>query len=58
MTKEFKLLPVIPPNFIPVEIFKEKIHVAVESLTPTEAEQYGELLKQSFLDHYNKKKTR
>lgn len=63
MNIEFKLLPPMMPNFISYEMppskrqdgikFDNKISVA--DLTEQQAIEYGELMKQSFIKHWQSK---
>jgi len=64
MKKEMKLLPVLMPNFLPYCVptgkrqdgfHPEKNHIPVSSLTKEEAEEYGELMKQEFIKHWERK---
>lgn len=64
MNKSFKLLPPLMPNFIAYEVparsreegFKpESNRLAVGDLSKEEAEQYGELMKRTFIEHWEKK---
>lgn len=67
MEKPVKLLPPHMPNFIRFNVplserandqFREaKDCIPVESLSKKEAEEYGELMKQEFIKHWNKKQT-
>jgi hypothetical protein len=60
MEKKIKLLPPMMPNFIGVETpprprqegFQEGIKIRVSELTDAEAEEYGELMKQAFIEHH------
>lgn len=61
MDKKFKMLPPTMPNFIAMEIpdsnaYGKKPAISITQLTKEEAEQYGELMKQSFINHWEKKK--
>jgi len=61
MDKKMKLLPPMMPNFITVDMgivgkredgFVEKPKIPISQLTRQEAEEYGELMKQAFIEHY------
>jgi hypothetical protein len=60
MDLKVKLLPPMMPNFISIETparpkqegFKEGYGIRVCELTNEEAEQYGELMKQAFIQHH------
>lgn len=57
MEKKIKLRPPMMPNYL----FAEKregqpeIQVAVSDLSKTEAEEFGEFMKQQFIKHWEKK---
>ena len=53
MEKKFKLMPPLMPNYIRIECDKSMIDVA--DLSESEAEQYGEFIKQTFISHWKKK---
>lgn len=62
MKKEFKLLPPMMPNFIRYEIPAgqrqdgikiEGNTIPVRDPSKEEAEEYGELMKQAFIEHWN-----
>ena len=62
MTKEFNLLPPTMPNFIsigqPIGQRQDGIKsftVNVSDLTIEEAQEYGELMKQTFIKHHKNK---
>jgi hypothetical protein len=63
MKKEVELLPPIMPNFININTksafelldFSKRKGMAVVDLTKEEAEKYGELMKQTFIQHWSKK---
>lgn len=64
MKKEFKLLPPTMPNFIRYEapvgrrqdgFNPEHNVIPITELTQSEATAYGELMKQTFIDHWSKK---
>lgn len=64
MEKSFKLLPTLMPNFLPCEtsakprqdgLKLEQNRIAVSELSEEEAIEYGELLKQTFIEHWRKK---
>lgn len=59
MEKKFKLLPPMMPNFLSIEQPARSkqdglsdFKVRVCELTNEEAEQYGELMKQAFIQHH------
>ena len=59
MEKKVKLLPPIMPNFISIETPPrprqegfEGYKIRVRELTNAEAEEYGELMKQTFIQHH------
>lgn len=51
--KSVELKPPMMPNFISTE--RDGIKFPVADLTQTEAEDYGELMKQEFIRHWKKK---
>ena len=64
MEKKIKLLPPIMPNFISIQTsirprqdggFSENYKIPIQDLSIQEAEEYGELMKQTFIQHYIKK---
>lgn len=63
MEKRMKLLPPMMPNFISMERpaglrqegFKDDFKISITELSLIEAEQYGELMKQSFIQHHKEK---
>lgn len=64
MTKEFRLLPPQMPNFIRYEapvgkrqdgFDPDKNVIPITELTQSEAVAYGELMKQAFIEHWEKK---
>ena len=62
MNKEFKLLPPTMPNYISIEqSIKQRqdgfnpFTISVSELSFEEAEQYAELIKQSFIEHHKNK---
>lgn len=66
MQKTFELLPPTMPNFIFYKMpagaksdgFKsDKNQISVADLTPEEAEEYGELMKRTFILHAAAKRT-
>lgn len=65
MEKKFKLKPPIMPNFISVdsgiklrqEDFVPGLTIPVADLSKEEAEEYGELMKQTFITHWKNKKS-
>lgn len=60
MEKKIKLLPPSMPNFISIETpprprqwgLQEGYKIRVCELSDTEAEEYGELMKQTFIEHH------
>lgn len=65
MEKSFKLLPPLMPNFLPYQTaprprqegFKpNENRIAVSELSEQEAIEYGELMKQSFIEHWRSKR--
>jgi hypothetical protein len=61
MEKKIKMLPPLMPNFLPMAM---AIHtpgegtlgrIPVGELSEEEAIEYGELMKQSFIEHWRKK---
>lgn len=58
MQKTITLLPPSMPNFIAYELGREKQQpmIPIESLNEDEASAYGELMKQSFIKHWRRKK--
>lgn len=61
MEKRVKLLPTMMPNFLPTEGLvgdetTSSPRIAVSSLTADEAAEYGELMKQTFIKHWQKKR--
>lgn len=66
MEKKFKLLPPMMPNFLPYETsprprqegFKpNENRIPVSDLSESEAIEYGELMKQTFIKHWKQKVT-
>lgn len=63
MEKKLKILPPIMPNFARFEQkvgqrqdgFKEPQGIDIKDFTQQEAEEYGELMKQTFIEHWKKK---
>lgn len=64
MEKKFKMLPPMMPNFISYEVparprqegFNPDANkIPITDLSEEEAEAYGELMKQTFIEHWNKK---
>ena len=59
MEKKFKLLPPTMPNFISMETpvgkrqdgIGEPRRISIAEFSEEEAEQYGELMKQTFIEH-------
>lgn len=63
MTKRFKMLPPMMPNFLPYESGVDttsagQSRVPVSNLTKEEATEYGELMKQAFIKHWEKKQSK
>lgn len=59
MEKKIKLLPPMMPNFIRTEYGETgngPQSLSVNSLSADEAAEYGELMKQTFIEHWRKKK--
>jgi len=57
MEFKLKVLAPIMPNFIPFESpDKSKVHFPITDFSEKEAIEYGELMKQAFIDHWKKKK--
>ena len=50
MEKRFEILPPMMPNFVQ---FKNKVALKQEGF---KAEEYAELMRQTFLEHYAKRK--
>lgn len=65
MKIDFELLPPTMPNFISYKTnpgrrqdgFKSDKVIPVSSLTKEQAEEYAELMKQTFLNHWQNKTT-
>jgi len=65
MEKNFKLKPPMMPNFISVETgvklkqegFASALTIPVDGLSKEEAEEYGELIKQTFIVHWQNRVT-
>jgi len=58
MKTEVEMLPPLMPNFLPYKIGSNKNinnRIPVGDLTEKEAIEYGELMKQAFVDHWRKK---
>lgn len=64
MKKEFKLLPPLMPNYITYEVPARRREdgfnpdankIPITELTQSEAEEYGELMKQAFIEHWGKR---
>jgi len=63
MVRKLKLKPPTMPNFIIVEMpagrredgFNQLPSFPITDFTSEEAEEYGELMKQTFIKHYNEK---
>lgn len=47
---KFKVLPPTMPNY--VRLSDDKSLVAIENFSQDEAEQFGELMKQTFINHW------
>lgn len=61
MEKKIKMLPPMMPNFLPTEYNTAEtgegpLRIAVSQLSADEAAEYGELMKQTFIEHWRKKK--
>lgn len=60
MERKVKLLPPMMPNFISIESpprprqegLVERYKISVSELTNDEAVEYGELMKQTFIEHH------
>lgn len=52
MEMKFKVLPPTMPNY--VRLSDDKSLVAIENFSQDEAEQFGELMKQTFIEHWEK----
>ena len=50
MEKKIKVLPPMMPNFIKLKI--DNSWISVQNLNQDEAEQFGELMKQTFINHW------
>jgi hypothetical protein len=66
MKKSFELLPPMMPNFISYKIpprprqegfNADGNKLPIEELSKDEAEEYGELMKQTFIQHWQSKTT-
>lgn len=59
MEKKVKLLPPIMPNFARIEQSQGMVNasIPIRKFTATEAEEYGELMKQTFIEHWQKLQT-
>lgn len=55
MEKKFKILPPIMPNFVMIDLFGKESSFPIEEFTKEEAKEYGELLKQEFIKHWEAK---
>ncbi len=64
MEKKFKMLPPMMPNFLPYEsaprprqegFNPENNRISVSELSEEEAIEYGELMKQAFIEHWKVK---
>ena len=63
MERKFELNPPMMPNFISIKMpigkrkdgFKPAPQVAVSDLSKDEAEEYAELMKQTFIAHWQNK---
>jgi hypothetical protein len=64
MERKFKLLPPSMPNFVFYEVvpkpreggFSSNNKFSITDLTEEEAEEFGELMKQTFIEHWKNKK--
>lgn len=54
MSQKYTLIPMIMPNTISVDIGNLPGLIQVSDLTNEEAIEYGELLKQTFINHHDK----
>lgn len=57
MNVEIELKPPMMPNFIRTKLCSEAT-IAVADLTPGEAEEYAELMRKTFLAHWEKKRSK
>ncbi len=65
MEKKFEVLPPTMPNFVRFKKeaglrqdgYKVDGGFPITNFTEKEAEEFGELMKQEFIKHYNKKKS-
>jgi predicted nucleic acid-binding protein len=62
MNKKFELLPPMMPNYARLKVdglrqegFKVDEAYPIKNFTEKEAEEYGELMKQSFIKHWKSK---
>jgi hypothetical protein len=63
MEKKIELLPPSMPNFVRFQLpatlrqegFKQSEAISVKDFTREEAEEYGELMKQTFIKHWEYK---
>jgi hypothetical protein len=53
MEIKLKVLPPMMPNY--VRLSDDTSAVAIEKFTQEEAEQFGELMKQTFINHWKKR---
>ena len=53
MKIKFEVLPPIMPNY--ARLSDDKSLVDIENFTQEEAEQFGELMKQTFISHWKKR---
>ena len=53
MEIKLKVLPPMMPNY--VRLSDDTSVVAIENFTQEEAEQFGELMKQTFINHWKKR---
>ena len=60
MEKLFELLPPLMPNYVIFKVNGNKVHepIPIESFTRQEAEEYAELMKQTFIKHWENKQNK
>lgn len=58
MKKDFKVLPPTMPNFARIETCSGRNDhtIPIANFTKEEAEEYAELMKQTFINHWKKRK--